>query len=104
MGIAVNDAIVVVAALQSCSDEREARVQAVAGCARHVLTTTLTTIAGFVPLILYGGDFWQPLAITISCGVAMATVLSLYVVPSAYAMLMPANSASNSPPALTTAT
>ncbi|MFN3159018.1 MAG: efflux RND transporter permease subunit [Rubinisphaera brasiliensis] len=104
MGIAVNDAIVVVAALQSCSDEREARVQAVAGCARHVLTTTLTTIAGFVPLILYGGDFWQPLAITISCGVAMATVLSLYVVPSAYAMLMPANSASNAPPALTTAT
>jgi len=89
MGIAVNDAIVVVAALQASRADRDSRINAVVGCTRHVLSTTFTTIAGFLPLILYGGAFWQPLAITISCGIAVATLLSLYVVPSAYALLNP---------------
>ena len=33
----------------------------VADCTRHMITTTLTTIVGFLPLILGGGGFWPPL-------------------------------------------
>jgi len=49
---------------------------------RHVLSTTITTIAGFAPLIVSGGEFWPPLAVAISGGVADATVLAMVFVPS----------------------
>lgn len=55
---------------------------------RHVVATSLTTIAGFVPLLLGGGGFWPPLAIAIAGGVGGATVLALYFAPSAYVLLM----------------
>jgi multidrug efflux pump subunit AcrB len=55
---------------------------------RHVLSTSITTIAGFTPLLLAGGGFWPPLAIAIGGGVAGATLLALYFVPSAYILLV----------------
>ncbi|MCA9110477.1 MAG: efflux RND transporter permease subunit, partial [Planctomycetaceae bacterium] len=54
---------------------------------RHVVTTTITTIAGFLPLIMSGGTFWPPLAVTIAGGVGGATFLALYFVPSSYLLL-----------------
>lgn len=59
-------------------------VEIVFGCTRHILTTTLTTMIGFLPLVINGGKFWPPLAIVISAGVAGATLLALYSVPSMY--------------------
>lgn len=55
---------------------------------RHVLSTSVTTIAGFTPLLLAGGGFWPPLAIAIAGGVAGSTLLALYFVPSAYLLLV----------------
>ena len=49
---------------------------------RHIIATTFTTIAGFAPLVMAGGEFWPPLAITIAGGVGGATLLALYFVPS----------------------
>lgn len=91
VGIAINDSIVVLAALR---DDKFARAgdpvavrEVVVRSSRHVLATTFTTIAGFLPLILEGGGFWPPLAITIAGGVAGATLLALVFVPSAYLLV-----------------
>ena len=54
---------------------------------RHVVATTLTTIAGFVPLLIDGGLFWPPLAVSIAGGVAGATILALYFVPAAWILM-----------------
>jgi multidrug efflux pump subunit AcrB len=49
------------------------------------LSTTLTTIAGFIPLILLvGGQFWPPLAVVIAGGVGLSIILSLWFTPSVY--------------------
>ncbi len=92
VGIAINDAIVVMAGIRANPAARAGDVTAIRDVVvqrtRHVLATTLTTIAGFTPLVLGGGGFWPPLAITIAGGVGGATLLALYVVPSLYLLLM----------------
>ena len=91
VGVAINDSIVVLAGILDSpaakSGDRRAIEAVVFRATRHVLSTTLTTIGGFTPLILAGGGFWPPLAITIAGGVSGATILALYFVPSAYLML-----------------
>ncbi len=92
VGVAINDAIVVLAGIRDNAAARSGDVRAirdvVMGCTRHVLATTLTTMAGFTPLILGGGRFWPPLAITIAGGVGGSTLLALYFVPALYTLLM----------------
>lgn len=58
-------------------------VDRVLNASRHVIATTLTTMAGFAPLIIDGGGFWPPMAICVAGGVAGATVLALVFVPAA---------------------
>jgi multidrug efflux pump subunit AcrB len=91
IGVAINDSIVVLAGLRESraarSGDRNAVVQIVSGCTRHVVSTTLTTMAGFLPLILSGGGFWPPVAISIAGGVLGATLLALYFVPSAFLLV-----------------
>ena len=88
VGVAINDSIVVLAAISEndgdVRTDRAALVTTVSGCTRHIVATTLTTVAGFTPLILSGGGFWPPLAVTIAAGVAGATLMALYLVPSLY--------------------
>lgn len=92
MGVAINDTIVVLAAIRSnpaaASGDRIAMRQVVIQSTRHIVSTSLTTMAGFTPLILGGGGFWPPLAVSIAGGVGGATILALYLVPSAYLLLM----------------
>ena len=91
VGVAINDSIVVLAAIRADPDARQGHlthiVAVVVSCTRHIITTTVTTIVGFLPLILGGGGFWPPLAITIAGGVGGATFLALYVVPSLHLLL-----------------
>lgn len=91
-GVAINDTIVVLASLR---EDKQARVgnptavrEVVVRCTRHVVATSLTTMAGFTPLVISGGGFWPPLAISIAGGVGGATILALFFVPSAYIMAM----------------
>ena len=92
VGVAINDTIVVLAAIREDSQARlgdpAAVRDVVVRSSRHVLSTTLTTIAGFMPLILEGGGFWPPLATTIAGGVSGATILALFYAPSGYVLLM----------------
>ena len=90
VGVAINDSIVVLAALRSHRHNAESAIDDVAvvmGATRHVLATTLTTIVGFVPLIAGGGRFWPPLAVTIAGGVGGATLLALLFVPAVHVIL-----------------
>ncbi|MEM7812457.1 MAG: efflux RND transporter permease subunit [Planctomycetota bacterium] len=91
IGVAINDSIVVLAALREHDDSRNGDPDAVARVVRretrHVMATTATTVAGFIPLLLGGGGFWPPLAVAIAGGVAGATILALAFVPAAVVLL-----------------
>ena len=106
VGIAINDSIVVLAGIQEDmhlgpADENnstsarpvfkaptaETLSTIVFKRTRHILATTVTTMIGFLPLVLAGGKFWPPLAIVISAGVAGATLMALYFTPSLYLLL-----------------
>lgn len=91
VGVAINDSIVVLAAIRENQLAQQGNVKAltdvVNGCTRHIVATTVTTIAGFLPLIVAGGRFWPPLAITIAGGVGGATFLALYFAPSMHRLL-----------------
>lgn len=88
IGLAINDSIVVIAALREDPEARrgdvKATVQVVVKATRHVIATTVTTIIGFVPLMLDSTGFWPPLAIAIAGGLGGATLLALYFIPAAY--------------------
>ena len=53
-----------------------------------IFLTTATTIGGLVPLALSGGPLWTGLAWTMIFGLAVATLLTLLVVPAIYAILV----------------
>ncbi len=92
VGVAINDSIVVLAAIQeddrAANGDVEAIREVVVRASRHVIATSLTTIAGFLPLILAGGGFWPPMAVTIAGGVGGATILALVFVPACYLLAM----------------
>lgn len=92
IGVAINDTIVVLAAIRkdeaAATGDPQAIAQVVLRSTRHVIATTLTTIAGFLPLLLDGGGFWPPLATAIAGGVSGATILALIFGPSSYSLLM----------------
>lgn len=90
MGLAINAAIVILAELKSDANAvRGDEVDIVAGvmrCGRHILSTTITTVGGFLPLILAGGGFWPPFAIAIAGGTVLTTLLSFLFVPAAFVL------------------
>lgn len=91
IGVAINDSIVVLAALEEDTEasrgDTEAAVRIVRRATRHVLSTSLTTIAGFTPLILAGGAFWPPLAVAIAGGVTGATLIAVTLVPTLHGVV-----------------
>jgi multidrug efflux pump subunit AcrB len=57
---------------------------------RPVLMTSLTTILGMTPMALgigEGSEIWQPMGISVVGGLLVSTLLTLFIVPSLYAML-----------------
>lgn len=85
IGIAINDSIVVLSALKSDEMALQGNPLAIRNVVmrstRHVLTTTLTTIAGFVPLFWEQGEFWTPLVAAIAGGISGTTLIGLLFVP-----------------------
>lgn len=99
IGLAINDSIVVLAALREHPEARLGHPQlmedVVFDATRHVIATTVTTIIGFVPLMVDPTGFWPPLAIAIAGGLGGATLLALYYIPSVYRLLSYRRSASD---------
>lgn len=88
VGLAINGAIIVLSALRANDAARtgdvDAAEQVVIDATRHIISTTLTTIGGFLPLILFGGRFWQPMATGIAGGVGGSAILALYFTPALF--------------------
>ncbi len=89
-GIVVNDAIVLVDFINRLRDTGVPMKQAVIYAGqlrlRPIILTTVTTISGLLPLGLNlagGGEFFQPLTVTIMCGLGFATLLQLFIIPLA---------------------
>lgn len=87
-GIVINDAIILVTFYQELRAKGFAIKQAVIDAAclrlRAVLLTSLTTIAGLTPLLFetsLQAQFLIPMAVSISFGLAFATLLVLIVIP-----------------------
>jgi len=96
-GIVVNDAIVLVTFINQMRkqgyDKFEAARVAAGRRLRPVLLTTVSTIAGLLPLSLGfagSGEFWAPLGWSIIFGLAIATVLTLIIIPTLYTVIAPA--------------
>jgi len=92
VGVSVNAAIVLFTALQqdprAAAGDRVAMADVTLGAARHIVSTTVTTFGGFLPLILAGGLFWPPFAVAVAGGVLLSTVISFLFVPAAFALLV----------------
>jgi len=88
IGVIVNDSLVLVSKMNGYLKEgmefRDAIYEAGASRFRAILLTTATTIAGLAPLILeksVQAQFLIPMAISLAYGIAMATFLTLLVLP-----------------------
>ncbi len=88
-GILVNDSIILVSRLDERLATGETLKQAAIGASRDrlraVLLTSLTTIGGLIPLMFeksLQAQFLLPMAITIVFGLALATLLVLFLVPA----------------------
>jgi len=94
-GIVVNNAILLVEYTERGRRERglsreEAVVEAGSIRLRPIIMTTLTTLFGMLPLALglgEGSELMRPLAVAVVGGLTVSTLLTLFVVPSAYLIL-----------------
>ncbi|ABV91998.1 efflux transporter [Dinoroseobacter shibae DFL 12 = DSM 16493] len=93
IGVSINAAIIILTGLQqdeaAAAGDRDAMAQVVMNGSRHILSTTLTTFGGFLPLILAGGGFWPPFAMAVAGGVLLSTVVSFYFTPPLFALVRP---------------
>jgi multidrug efflux pump subunit AcrB len=94
VGIVVNNAIVLIDTIDVLLDEgmspAEAVIQAVSRRTRPIVLTTLTTVAGLLPLTFASSTLWPPMAWSIISGLLAATLLTLGVVPTlSYWLLRP---------------
>jgi len=88
IGLAINGAIVVMSALRSNARARAGDTYAiretVVDCTRHIVGTTMTTVAGFMPLLIWGQNFWKPLSLAIAGGVIGSSILALFYIPAMF--------------------
>ena len=87
-GVIINNGIVLI---DRVDEERklgqgidEAVIAAAMARARPIIMTTLTTILGLFPLMLFGGELWFSMTIVIIFGLAIGTVFTLGFVPVLY--------------------
>jgi multidrug efflux pump len=96
VGLAAKNGILIVEFANQLRDEgmaiRDAIVESAAVRLRPILMTSVATIMGAVPLVVAGGPgsaSRATIGVVVIFGVAFSTLLSLYVVPSFYALLAP---------------
>jgi multidrug efflux pump subunit AcrB len=95
VGIVVNAGILMVELANQIRDEEGCTRQiAITKAApqrlRPIIMTTVTTILGLFPLALgigEGSEFLQPLGIVVFFGMAIATMLTLFIIPCFYILL-----------------
>ncbi len=93
MGIVVNNAIVLISYINILRARGYSMLEAVTiggkDRLRPVLMTTITTLAGLLPLALSrgeGSESWRPLGITMLGGLTVSTLITMLFVPTLYAI------------------
>lgn len=91
IGVSINAAIIILTGLQrdpqASRGDHDAMADVVTGSSRHIISTTVTTFGGFLPLILGGGAFWPPFAVAVAGGVLLSTVVSFYFTPAVFSLV-----------------
>lgn len=94
VGIVVKNAILMIDKVNQLREAGVAKYEAIAGGAvsrlRPIAMTTITALFGFLPLAIGGGEGSEvraPMAITVIGGLAVSTLLTLFVIPVMYALL-----------------
>lgn len=90
IGLAINAAIVILSELKgdpaAVAGDNGAIIHGVMATGRHIISTTLTTVGGFTPLILSSSAFWPPFAVAIAGGTLLTMIVSFYFVPAAFSL------------------
>jgi HAE1 family hydrophobic/amphiphilic exporter-1 len=93
-GIVVKNAIVLIDRVNQLREEGLPKLKAISDGSherlRPIVMTTLTTLFGFLPLAIGGGEGAEvraPMAITVIGGLLVSTLLTLLVIPVMYALL-----------------
>ncbi len=92
VGIVVNDAIVMIETMNAYKRRglsvRESAARGGADRLRPILSTSITTVVGLIPLSL-SNPMWMPLCNAIIFGLIASTLISLLVVPCLYLLMTP---------------
>ena len=90
-GVVVNNAIVLIEAIEDRRQEGSTVAEAVRDALRRrtrpILLTAATTVLGLTPLAFSESTLWPPLAWTMISGLAASTLLTLQAVPALYMLL-----------------
>lgn len=90
-GIVVRNGIVFIEFIEEARHSgvelKQAVISAGEARLRPILLTSLTAVAGLMPLAISGDVLFKPLAVTIISGLLFSTLLTLIVVPSFYTVL-----------------
>lgn len=91
IGVTVNTGILLVEYIdyevENGTSVKEACVNAVYLRFKAILLTSLTTVLGLIPLLVNGGDFFSPLAVTFMGGIFTSMILTLFLVPGMYNLI-----------------
>ncbi len=91
-GIIINNGIVMIdsveAEREAGADAYTAIVTAAVSRFRPIMMTTITTVLGLAPLIIWQDPLFMSMAIVISFGLAIGTLLPLGVVPVIYSLFL----------------
>lgn len=91
-GIITNNGIIMIDSIETFRREGAAPYDAIVSAAlsrfQPIVMTTVTTIPGLLPLIIWRDPLFYSMAIVISFGALLGTVLTLGVVPVLYSLLM----------------
>ena len=100
IGVSINAAIIIITALQAHEGASRGALypirSVVMDSSRHIVSTTVTTFGGFLPLILAGSQFWPPFAMAIAGGVLLSTIISFFLVPPMFLLAVTIGSPSKS--------
>lgn len=85
IGIIVNDSIILISDFnerQTNTNTFNAIKEAAVSRFAPIIITTITTVAGLLPLAIYGGLMWSPMACAVIAGLILATTSTLVFLPS----------------------
>ena len=87
IGLSINDSIIVLSHIKEKANQINMKksdlIEVVIRSTRHIITTSLTTLGGFLPLI-FASIFFRPLAWAMSIGVLGATMTALLYIPAMF--------------------